>query len=212
MPGIRIPHLSTHDTETNNLEDISLRIFLTIALMLTVSAAACSQDTERRAPAAGSVHDFTMVTIDGDERPLSDYEGKVLLIVNTASKCGFTPQYESLETLYRKYEDRGFTVLAFPANNFGAQEPGTDEQIKEFCTTNYDVTFDLFSKISVKGDDMHPLYAYLTGLPEVGGEIKWNFTKFLVGGDGQVLARFNTRVDPLDEQVVTALEDALGEE
>lgn len=212
MPGIRIPHLSTHDTEINNLEDISLRIFLTIALMLTVSAAACSQDTETDASAAGSVHDFTMVTIDGDERPLSDYEGKVLLIVNTASKCGFTPQYESLESLYRKYSDRGFTILAFPANNFGAQEPGTDEQIKEFCTTNYDVTFDLFSKISVKGDDMHPLYAYLTGLPEVGGEIKWNFTKFLVGEDGQVLARFNTRVDPLDEQVVTALEDALGEE
>lgn len=180
--------------------------------MLVMSATACSQDTEIDTPAAESVHDFTMVTIDGDERPLSDYEGKVLLIVNTASKCGFTPQYESLETLYRKYRDRGFTILAFPANNFGGQEPGTDEQIREFCSTNYDVTFDLFSKISVKGDDMHPLYEYLTGLPEVGGDIKWNFTKFLVGGDGQVLARFNTRVDPLEEQVVNALEDALGEE
>ena len=189
-----------------------MKIFLTAALLLAISAAACSQDTEDGAPAAGSVHDFTMVTIDGDERALSDYEGKVLLIVNTASKCGFTPQYESLEELYRTYRDRGFRILAFPANNFGAQEPGTDEQIKEFCTTNYDVTFDLFSKISVKGDDMHPLYAYLTGLPEVGGEIKWNFTKFLVGEDGQVLARFNTRVDPLEEQVVTAVEDALGEE
>ncbi len=180
--------------------------------MLTISSAACSQDAEREPSTSGSIHDFTMVTIDGDERSLSDYEGKVLLIVNTASKCGFTPQYESLEKLYRTYSDRGFTILAFPANNFGAQEPGTDEQIKEFCTTNFDVTFDLFSKISVKGDDMHPLYAYLTGLPEVGGDIKWNFTKFLVDGDGQVLARFNTRVDPLDEQVVTAVEDALGED
>lgn len=189
-----------------------MRLIFTFVLLLTMSMVACSQDTESNTPAAGGVHDFTMVTIDGDERPLSEYEGRVLLIVNTASKCGFTPQYESLETLYRKYRDRGFTILAFPANNFGAQEPGSDEQIKEFCTTNYDVTFDLFSKISVKGEDMHPLYAYLTGLPDVGGDIKWNFTKFLVDADGQVLARFDTRVDPLDEQVVTALEDALGEE
>jgi glutathione peroxidase len=153
-----------------------------------------------------------MTMIDGTEKPLRDYDGQVLLLVNTASKCGFTPQYSSLEKLYRKYRDEGFTILAFPANNFGAQEPGTDAQIKEFCSTNYDVTFDLFSKISVKGDDIHPLYAYLTSLPEVGGEIQWNFTKFLVDRDGTVISRFNTRVDPLDESVTTALEKALGRE
>ncbi|MDT8323286.1 MAG: glutathione peroxidase [Bacteroidota bacterium] len=152
-----------------------------------------------------------MTTIDGEEKALADYAGEVMLIVNTASKCGFTPQYEGLEKLHRTYADRGLRILAFPANNFGAQEPGTDAQIKEFCSSTYDVTFDLFSKISVTGEEMHPLYAYLTQKSGFGDEIKWNFTKFLVDRNGAVVARFNTRVDPLDEKVIAAVEKALGE-
>ncbi len=157
------------------------------------------------------VHTFTMTTIDGAEKSLADYAGNVMLLVNTASKCGFTPQYEGLEKLFERYADQGLRILAFPANNFGGQEPGSDAEIKEFCTSTYDVTFDLFSKISVAGEDKHPLYVYLTEKSGFGDEIKWNFTKFLVDRSGKVIARFNTRVDPLDEQVITAVEDALDE-
>jgi len=187
-----------------------MNFLLTFALIFFVTNGACSQDAT--SDAATGMFDFTMTTIDGTEKPLRDYAGKVLLLVNTASKCGFTPQYASLEELFRTYRERGFAILAFPANNFGGQEPGSDAEIQEFCTATYDVTFDLFSKISVKGDDMHPLYAYLTGLPEHGGDIQWNFTKFLVGRDGTVLARFNTRVDPMSENVVTSVEEALSAE
>jgi glutathione peroxidase len=177
-------------------------LFLSLLAMLASSVHA--QDDH-------GVYSFTMTTIDGEEKALGDFEGEVLLLVNTASKCGFTPQYASLEKLYRKYKDDGLRILAFPANNFGGQEPGTDEQIQEFCSTTYDVTFDMFSKISVAGEDMHPLYVYLTQQSGFGDEIQWNFTKFLVDRTGKVLARFNTKVDPLDQQVIEAVEKALGE-
>jgi glutathione peroxidase len=159
-----------------------------------------------------SVYDFVVADIDGQEARLSDYRGRVLLIVNVASLCGATPQYKGLQQLYATYKDRGFAVLGFPANNFGRQEPGTNEQIKEFCTTKYRVTFPMFSKISVKGDDQHPLYRFLTDKrihPEFGGEITWNFNKFLIDRKGRVIARFDTRIKPLSEQVIAAIERAL---
>lgn len=157
---------------------------------------------------------FTMKSIDGKEVPLATYAGKVVLIVNVASQCGFTPQYTDLEGLYKKYKDRGLVVLGFPANNFGHQEPGTDEEIKSFCTSKYNVSFDLFSKISVKGSDQHPLYKFLTSKatdPEFSGDIKWNFQKFLVGRNGKIIARFAPATEPLSTEVTDAVEKALKE-
>src|SRR5580692_2715416 len=133
-----------------------------------------------------SFYDFTMNSIDDKPVHLSSYKGKVVLLVNVASKCGYTPQYAGLEKLYETYKDRGFVILGFPANNFGAQEPGTNEEIKTFCSRNYNVTFPMYSKISVKGDDEAPLYQFLTS--STGGDIKWNFTKFLVDRDGKIIS------------------------
>lgn len=159
-----------------------------------------------------SILDFTMKNIDGKEVPLSTYKGKVLLIVNVASKCGHTPQYEGLERLYEKYGDQGFMVLGFPANNFLWQEPGSDEEIKQFCTTKYNVTFDMFSKISVKGSDQHPLYRFLTSTetnPEFSGDVKWNFQKYLVDRSGKVIGKFAPATKPDAEELVRAIEAAL---
>ena len=147
-----------------------------------------------------------------NHRPLSAYKGKAILLVNVASQCGYTPQYEGLEAVYRKYKDQGFVVLGFPANNFGGQEPGTDEEIKTFCSSKYNVTFPMFSKISVKGEDKAPLYQFLTDTaanPTTGGEIKWNFTKFLVDKNGKVIARFEPAVKPESAEVAAAIEKAL---
>lgn len=158
-----------------------------------------------------SVHSFTLDSIDHEAVNLADYKGKALLIVNTASKCGYTKQYKSLETLYQTYKDRGFEVLAFPANNFKGQEPGTDEEIKDFCYLTYKTGFPLFAKTSVKGVDINPLYRYLTEESPFKGEITWNFNKFLVNPDGEVVARFDSPVDPLDKTVTDSLEDILPE-
>lgn len=148
-----------------------------------------------------TIYAFTMKTIDGKEQPLSDYQGKVLLIVNVASKCGFTPQYKGLEELYRKYRDQGLVVLGFPANNFMGQEPGTGEEIKQFCSLKYGVSFPLFAKISVKGKDIHPLYQYLTTQAGFDGDIGWNFNKFLIGPEGQVAARYGARTEPMSKEL-----------
>jgi len=156
---------------------------------------------------ASNVHEFTLNSIDGKPAPLSAYQGKVVLIVNVASRCGFTPQYAGLEALYEKYKDRGFVILGFPANNFGGQEPGTNEEIKTFCSTKYNVTFPMYSKISVKGEDKAPLYQFLTDA--TGSEIQWNFTKFLVDKDGKVVARFESKVTPESPDVAAAIEKAL---
>jgi len=161
---------------------------------------------------ASNVMDFTLNSIDGQPAPLAQYKGKVVMIVNVASKCGYTPQYAGLEALYEKYKSKGFVILGFPANNFGAQEPGTNEEIKSFCSRTYNVTFPMYAKISVKGEDKHPLYQFLTDKatnPETSGEIKWNFTKFLVGKDGKVLARFESAVTPESPEVGAAIEKAL---
>jgi glutathione peroxidase len=155
---------------------------------------------------ASSVYEFTMNSIDGQPLPLANFKGKVLLIVNVASFCGFTPQYEGLEALYEKYKDQGFVIAGFPANNFGAQEPGTNEEIKTFCTRKYNVKFPIYSKISVVGPDKAPLYQFLTA---TGGEIKWNFTKFLIDRNGKVIARFESPVKPDSPEVISAIEKAL---
>jgi glutathione peroxidase len=155
-----------------------------------------------------SIQDFSMKTIDGKQMPLSTFKGKVVLVVNVASKCGFTPQYTALEAVYEKYKSKGLVIVGFPANNFGLQEPGTDEEIQTFCRSKYMVTFPMFSKISVKGDDKAPLYQYLTGTG--GGEIKWNFTKFLTDKDGKVITRFESAVTPDSPQVISAIEAALS--
>jgi len=160
-----------------------------------------------------SVYDFTVNSIEGTPVRLSQYKGKVLLIVNVASKCGFTPQYKALEALYEKYKERGFMVLGFPANNFMNQEPGTDSEIKNFCSVNYGVTFDMFSKISVKGKDQHPLYAFLTSGgsdPAYAGRVRWNFQKYLIDRKGKVIARYFSAVDPLSSELTGAVEAALN--
>jgi glutathione peroxidase len=160
-----------------------------------------------------SILDFTMSDIKGAAVPLRAFEGKVLLVVNVASKCGLTPQYEGLQKLYERYREKGLEILGFPANNFLWQEPGGSEQIQQFCSMNYGVTFPLFSKISVRGRDIHPLYAFLTGKdtnPPFGGSIGWNFAKFLVDRSGSVAARFDPKVVPLAPELVSAVEKTLG--
>jgi glutathione peroxidase len=161
--------------------------------------------------ASAGIYTFTLNSIDGKPAPLVGYKGKVALVVNVASQCGYTPQYSALEATYEKYKDQGFVILGFPANNFGAQEPGTNEEIKTFCTRKYSVTFPMYAKISVKGADQSPLYAYLTKDtgPGMAGEIKWNFTKFLIDRNGNVVQRFEPAVTPDSKEVISAIEKQL---
>lgn len=175
---------------------------LSVTLLLTMATALF---------AGSGVHSFTLNSIDGKPAPLAAYKGKVVLLVNVASQCGYTPQYSALEAIYEKYKDQGFVILGFPANNFGAQEPGTNEEIKTFCTRKYSVSFPMYSKISVKGGDQAPLYSYLTKETGVGisGEIQWNFTKFLVDRNGTVIKRFEPAVTPDSKEVTTAIEAQL---
>jgi glutathione peroxidase len=172
-----------------------------------------SQSAAKTDAKPASPLDFVVKDIDGKEYDLAQLKGKVVMLVNVASKCGFTKQYPALEKAYDTYKDRGFVIVAFPANNFREQEPGTDEQIKEFCTSTYDVSFPLMSKISVKDDDKHPLYKYLTEEPTAGqfkGEIGWNFTKFLIDRNGQTFARFASKTTPDDPKVIESIEKALA--
>jgi glutathione peroxidase len=161
--------------------------------------------------AASDIYNFTLPSIDGSPLPLASFKGKVILLFNVASKCGFTPQYTALETLYGKYKDPGFVILGFPANNFGAQEPGTNAEIKTFCSHNYNVTFPKYGKVSVTGADQTPLYQYLTkeADPTHAGDIRWNFTKFLVDGNGRVVERFESAVTPDSTDVVAAVKKLL---
>ncbi len=157
-----------------------------------------------------SIFEFTVKTIDGKDKSLADYKGKVVVIVNVASECGYTPQYADLEKLYEKYKDKGLVVLGFPSNDFGGQEPGSNAQIKEFCTTKFGVKFDMFEKISVKGDAKHPLYKYLTANAMPNGEVKWNFEKFLIAKDGAIVGRFKSGVNPMSEELTAAIEKELA--
>lgn len=177
------------------------------SLVLVLVAAVISM-----AATTKSIYNFTLRSIDGQSVPLRSYHGKVLMVVNVASRCGFTPQYAGLESLYEKYRDRGFVIVGVPANNFGGQEPGTNEEIKKFCSTKYNVSFPMMSKVSVLGPDKTPLYAFLTDSsinPKIGGDIKWNFTKFLFDRKGKPVARFEPAVTPDSPQVVEAIEQAL---
>ena len=156
------------------------------------------------------VLDRKMTRLNGQEEDLSAYKGKVVMVVNTASKCGLTPQYKGLQAIYDQYRDKGFEILGFPANDFMGQEPGTDEDIAEFCEMNYGVSFPMFSKISVKGDEMHPLYQEITTMPEpIGGEVLWNFQKYLLDREGNVVKKFGPRTTPEDPEVTTAIEELL---
>jgi glutathione peroxidase len=160
-----------------------------------------------------AIHDFTLQTIDGQAKALADFAGQPLLVVNVASRCGLTPQYAGLKQLHEKYRDRGLSVLGFPCNQFGSQEPGTEAEIKDFCDMRYGVTFPLFAKIDVNGPRRSPLYAWLTAqstAPDGPGDVQWNFAKFLVGRDGSVLARFAPTTQPNDPDLVAAVERALG--
>jgi glutathione peroxidase len=177
-----------------------------IAIVLTIFFSAF--------PAQKNVYDFTMKDIDGKDVSLSQYKGKVLLIVNVASMCGNTPQYRDIEALYKKYKDKGLVVLGFPANNFMGQEPGSNKEIKEFCTKEYAVTFPMFSKISVKGKDIHPLYSYLTQKSQNGSidaDVKWNFQKFLISKNGTVLTSISPKTSVNDAGVMSAIDKALAE-
>jgi glutathione peroxidase len=192
-----------------------LALLLVAALTASVFAEPTTQPSTQ--PSAVSsvapVLRFTMKSLDGREVDLSQYQGKVILMVNTASKCGNTPQYAPLEALYKKYADQGFVILGFPSNDFGRQEPGTDIEISTFCTKNYGVTFPMFSKVDVKGDNICPLYSYLTSTETdapYAGTITWNFEKFLIGRDGNVVARFKPKTKPDTVEVVAAIEGELA--
>ncbi len=176
------------------------------------SVAIVTADDSAKKPT--SVLDFHAKDIEGKDVDLATYKGKVLLIVNTASQCGLTPQYKDLEAMYEKYKAQGFEVLAFPANEFGGQEPGSNEEIKEFCSTRYKVSFPLFSKVVVKGKGIDPLFDFLTSRetdPKFAGPIKWNFNKFLINRKGEVIARFDPKKDQWSEPVIAAVEKALGD-
>ena len=182
------------------------------ALLVLAPLSVVSADDPAKRP--GCVLDFHVKDIDGKDVDLAKYRGKVLMIVNTASQCGNTPQYKDLEAIYEKYKEQGFEVLAFPANEFGSQEPGDNSQIKEFCTTKYKVSFPLFSKIVVDGRDIHPLYQFLTSDatdPKFAGKIQWNFAKFLVNRKGEIIDRFQPRENPSGGKVTGAIEKALAE-
>lgn len=159
-----------------------------------------------------NIYDIEVTSIAGETTTMEQYKGKVLLIVNTASQCGFTKQYEGLQELYTEYENKGLLILGFPSNDFFKQEPGTDEEIAEFCKNNYSVTFPMFSKISVKGKKQHPLYSHLTAKDqssEFGGKVSWNFTKFLISPHGEVIGRFGSMTKPSDPKLISAIEQAL---
>lgn len=197
-----------------------LKVVVAILILAVVGIAGAAykygfilNPTPTAPPAEKSMFEFTMKDIDGKDVKLEAYKGKVVMVVNVASKCGYTPQYEGLETIYNKYKDRGLMVLGFPANNFMGQEPGTEKEIKEFCATRYGVTFPMFSKISVTGKDQHPLYTYLTSKesnPEFGGDISWNFNKFLIDRSGKIVARFGSKDKPEGEAVTAVVENYLA--
>ncbi|SPP63048.1 glutathione peroxidase [Nitrospira lenta] len=195
-----------------------MKAFITAASLMTLMSGLLLAAPDVRAEQEGllmaakttSLYDFTMNDIDGKPVNLGQYKGKALLLVNTASFCGNTPQYTELEAIYEQYHAKGFEVLAFPANNFGQQEPGTNAEIKGFCLTKYSVSFPLFSKISVKGSDKHPLYQYLTENSPFPGEVEWNFQKYLVDRNGNIVARFPHRMKPSSPEIVQEVERVLA--
>jgi glutathione peroxidase len=195
------------------MQHLSFKYLVLGAAALLIGAASATfaeGDSKKPAPAL----DFTMKDIDGKDVKLSKYQGKVIMVVNVASRCGNTPQYASLEKLYETYKDKGFVILGFPANEFLQQEPGTDKEIKQFCTSKYNVTFPMFSKIVVKGAGQHPFYKHLTSKetdPKFGGDIEWNFAKFIINRKGEIVGRVKAGTDPSKPEVVAEIEKQLAE-
>ncbi len=185
-------------------------VMIALGVSLQANPAPAQEKGPLMASKTTNLYDFTIPDIDGKPVNLGQYRGKVLLLVNTASLCGNTPQYSDLQSLYEQYHDKGFEILAFPANNFGQQEPGSNEEIKSFCFTKYSLTFPLFSKISVKGPDKHPLYQYLTEQSPYPGEVEWNFQKYLVDRSGNIVGRFHHRTKPSAPEVVKEVERTLA--
>jgi glutathione peroxidase len=186
---------------------------LLISSLATMVALAADDKSSQEKPAVPPVLNFKMNDIDGKSVDLAKYQGKVVLMVNVASQCGYTPQYKALEALHEKYADKGLVILGFPANEFGKQEPGSDSEIKEFCTKNYSVKFPMFSKVVVKGEGICPLYKHLTSSdtdPQYAGEVKWNFEKFLISRDGKIVNRFRSKVTPDSDEMVKAVEAELN--
>jgi glutathione peroxidase len=186
--------------------------FVAAFMSAVISLSVVSHPIRLKSEAMGSeskLYAFDVKTIDGKQRSMAEYKGKVLLIVNVASKCGYTPQYKGLQEIYQKYKDKGFMILGFPSNDFLWQEPGSDEEIKQFCQTTYNVGFDMFSKIDVKGKNQHPLCRYLTRECEVPHEIKWNFNKFLVDRNGRVIAYYPSSSEPTDKEVTEKIEELI---
>ena len=190
---------------------MKVKAFFMTFLIVAVSANLVSaENKEKGSGMKESIKNIFVKDMTGKEVKLGSYEGKVLLIVNVASKCGYTPQYKGLEAIYEKYKDKGFEILAFPCNDFGGQEPGTNEEIQQFCTSTYDVTFKLFDKIKVLGEEQSPLYSFLTGQPAYEkGDVKWNFEKFLIDKNGNPVARFRSKVKPESEEMTLAIEAEL---
>ncbi len=200
-------------------------LYLTAALSILITILSCSKTTQNSSNQTvinsnqnksegnkslnKNIYDLSVKTMDGETKNLSDYKGKVLLIVNVASKCGYTPQYEGLQTIYEKYQDRGFEILAFPCNDFGEQEPGTNDDIRTFCETKYNVTFPLFDKITVLGNGKNPLYERLTENSEPPGDIGWNFEKFLIDKNGDIVSRYKSKVKPESEEITGVIESEL---
>ena len=191
----------------------ALTLLVTIVVFVKITFAGGIVHEPTTGPATQSPLDFKVKDIDGKDVSLSQYRGKVIMMVNVASKCGFTKQYTALEELYKSHADQGFVIIGFPANNFGHQEPGTNTEIKEFCSSKFAVTFPMMAKISVKGEDKDPLYKYLTEEPTAGdfkGDIAWNFTKFIVDKNGNVIARFPSNTTPDDPELVGIVEKAIA--
>ena len=185
---------------------------ITIAAFLSLIHIAAQDNSTKTegSKLTDNINNITVLDMDNKEVKLSSYNGKVLLIVNVASECGNTPQYSGLEDIYKEFQPEGFEILAFPCNDFGRQEPGTNEQIQNFCTTNYGVTFELFDKVKILGSDKSPLYAVLTDNSVTGkGDVKWNFEKFLISKDGKIVARFGNKVQPTSDEVISAIESQL---
>ncbi len=193
------------------MKNTGYKTFFCLLVVSVIFVGCASAQSELTTTESKTIYDFDMTDIDGKQVNLGAYKNKVALVVNTASKCGNTPQYEALENIYNKYNSQGFTILGFPANNFGGQEPGSNEEIKEFCTLRYKVSFPMFAKISVKGEDQDAFYNFLTNeKAKFPGEITWNFEKFLVNEKGEVIARFAPKTKPDAPEVIAAIEKALG--
>jgi glutathione peroxidase len=182
-----------------------MKLLTTIVLAVLAGV----QTTPPRSTAVPAALNFKMSSLDGKPVDLSKYQGRVVLMVNVASECGFTPQYEGLEDLHKRYAGKGLSILGFPSNDFGSQEPGTDKEIADFCKKNYGVEFDMFSKIVVNGNGQAPLYKYLTTHPKFHGAVAWNFEKFLIGRNGEVIGRFKSEVEPLSREMLSSIESAL---